>query len=88
MIEFSLYDLHLGLSVCSMHIDNVNIALFTIIGILVMTIIGTYGYDGYRRLRSPPADHVEGYNMITSLLPTPGLSVAQIEDIDEIQRPA
>jgi hypothetical protein len=34
--------------------DGVNILLFTLIGVLLMAVIGNYGYQGYRRVRNRP----------------------------------
>jgi hypothetical protein len=36
----------------SMEIDRINIFLFTVIGILVLMLIGQYSHNSYRKIRS------------------------------------
>jgi len=63
--------------------ERINIFLFTVIGLLVMTIIATYGYDGYKRLRAHPVEDVELNNMVNLLTPT---SVPMLVEMAEIPK--
>jgi len=67
-----------------MEIDGINIFLFTLMGILFLTLVGQYSASSYRKLRTVDAGADPGgveLQVISEILPSEQFDVAMLTNL-------